>query len=1090
MEVGTEISQKIRSAIKAKLLELGSYVDDELPDYIMVMVANKKTRAQMNGDLGLFLGTSTVAFTDWLHGLLEKLQTIRIEPEPLPGSPDKSENPKSKEKKKDRKSHKGDTSAKKHHKDKKKDSQTAVAVSDNATVLDSAETRKANSDSHEEIKASGSVDVNSQSQHESETTVTKSTISISEDFEDVRQLLVIEAAEDELTNELDSTEVEITHTRTVKNAVKPVLTSSGDATMTSTDQLTSSQSPERRSIQKKVSEVARKRKAPTSIVASINQNSEDEEYDPRTPAVGSVASVVRVTARKSSIPLPLQANRVLLMKAMKEAESSVAAKKKAAVTKPVSRDDSPSEAYSPKRKRDKSRDLDTPPPYTPSKKDSVSRHSNNGSGSQHGEVRVLSRNDARHMINKDVGRDLTSRSYREVVRTTERDRNSQHKLKSSRSPERSKRQKDDDRNVREVTREKIVREIISDKKIREINSDKNTREVTSNKPVREVKNDKNIREVTTDRGLKGDKNIQITCHLATNSSLSVSRVERKRQHSLSPEPKKPLQVTVQNTKSASSRLGKIITKRSSSGGDDRESASTRASHVVTSSSQRDARADIVARAAKSKSKENPFQKSSGGPVISSVGKEAVQKQCEAAVISVQAAQTSARAKRNMSPDLRVVECDTQSNEDVKVQEDSKQHKEEPTPEKRRPSTDAVNETVKSRSPDSVGDDDDLSKMIDEDLGPELLHGTDGDDFNLDLDIDDDLSNVVGVAEDEPPRSDVHESTKDDSKRGTRFIVTLDGIDERHFQSEGSGSISNKFNSPAAMPAPAAGAPVVASSTHQVQPDHNLYLNLLAVQARPLSEALLQQVQASAAAVPSKLTPPKIQPFSISLKDSDDEHDDKEGKASVAKEYYQQTESDVSAIKRAKMPERCKFWPACAAGSSCEFHHPTAHCKTFPSCKFGDKCLFIHPNCRFDSKCTRPDCPYTHTSRRPAFASATHVIAIPRSHFVFSAVPPKAHFVGRPSTQGICHYFPNCHNINCAFLHPKPCKFGTACNSPGCPFFHPQVPAVDKLKWQASSIQTKTEALTTPPTSVKVAEIVDKPSPSTTSNLATVSSTSQ
>lgn len=306
MEVGTEISQKIRSAIKAKLLELGSYVDDELPDYIMVMVANKKTRAQMNGDLGLFLGTSTVAFTDWLHGLLEKLQTIRIEPEPLPGGQDKGENPKSKEKKRDKKSHKGESSVKRH-KDKKKESENAVSVSDNGTVLDSIETRKRNSESREEIKASSSIDVNSQS-HESEIMNSKS-IAINEDFEDVRQLLVIGAAEDELTNELDSTEVEITHTRTVKNAVKPVSTSSGDATMASTDRLTSSQSPERRSIQKKDSEVARKRKAPTSIVASINQNSEDEEYDPRNPAVGSVASVVRVTARKSSIPLPLQANR-------------------------------------------------------------------------------------------------------------------------------------------------------------------------------------------------------------------------------------------------------------------------------------------------------------------------------------------------------------------------------------------------------------------------------------------------------------------------------------------------------------------------------------------------------------------------------------------------------------------------------------------------------------------------------------------------------------------------------------------------------------------------------------------------------------
>ena len=38
-------------------------------------------------------------------------------------------------------------------------------------------------------------------------------------------------------------------------------------------------------------------------------------------------------------------------------------------------------------------------------------------------------------------------------------------------------------------------------------------------------------------------------------------------------------------------------------------------------------------------------------------------------------------------------------------------------------------------------------------------------------------------------------------------------------------------------------------------------------------------------------------------------------------------------------------------------------RTFPYCKFGDKCLYIHPNCRFDAKCTRLDCPYTHSSKR-------------------------------------------------------------------------------------------------------------------------------
>ena len=44
--LGTEVSAKIRSAIKAKLVELDAYVDDELPDYIMVMVANDRTKVK------------------------------------------------------------------------------------------------------------------------------------------------------------------------------------------------------------------------------------------------------------------------------------------------------------------------------------------------------------------------------------------------------------------------------------------------------------------------------------------------------------------------------------------------------------------------------------------------------------------------------------------------------------------------------------------------------------------------------------------------------------------------------------------------------------------------------------------------------------------------------------------------------------------------------------------------------------------------------------------------------------------------------------------------------------------------------------
>lgn len=92
-----------QSAIKAKLVELGSgsntnYIDDELPDYVMIMVANKRSESSMTQDLKLFLGSNTEVFgkfstssavllaqpttilflVSWLHQVLKKLQEVTL----------------------------------------------------------------------------------------------------------------------------------------------------------------------------------------------------------------------------------------------------------------------------------------------------------------------------------------------------------------------------------------------------------------------------------------------------------------------------------------------------------------------------------------------------------------------------------------------------------------------------------------------------------------------------------------------------------------------------------------------------------------------------------------------------------------------------------------------------------------------------------------------------------------------------------------------------------------------------------------------------------------------------------------------------
>ncbi|CAL8090887.1 unnamed protein product [Orchesella dallaii] len=71
-----EVSQKVRAAIKAKLVELGVHVDEELPDYIMVLVANRRSPIQMESDLNLFLGDQTHRFVGWLTHVLKKLEEV------------------------------------------------------------------------------------------------------------------------------------------------------------------------------------------------------------------------------------------------------------------------------------------------------------------------------------------------------------------------------------------------------------------------------------------------------------------------------------------------------------------------------------------------------------------------------------------------------------------------------------------------------------------------------------------------------------------------------------------------------------------------------------------------------------------------------------------------------------------------------------------------------------------------------------------------------------------------------------------------------------------------------------------------------
>lgn len=54
------------------------YADDELSNYVMVMVTNRRSKVEMDRELQLFLGANTSAFTTWLQTVWQKLEQVTI----------------------------------------------------------------------------------------------------------------------------------------------------------------------------------------------------------------------------------------------------------------------------------------------------------------------------------------------------------------------------------------------------------------------------------------------------------------------------------------------------------------------------------------------------------------------------------------------------------------------------------------------------------------------------------------------------------------------------------------------------------------------------------------------------------------------------------------------------------------------------------------------------------------------------------------------------------------------------------------------------------------------------------------------------
>ncbi|XP_034662574.1 zinc finger CCCH domain-containing protein 14 [Drosophila subobscura] len=157
--------------------------------------------------------------------------------------------------------------------------------------------------------------------------------------------------------------------------------------------------------------------------------------------------------------------------------------------------------------------------------------------------------------------------------------------------------------------------------------------------------------------------------------------------------------------------------------------------------------------------------------------------------------------------------------------------------------------------------------------------------------------------------------------------------------------------------------------------------------------------------------------------------------------------DSAVLKVSKPKERCKYHPSCTK-QFCEYYHPTAPCKSFPNCKFADKCMYAHPKCMYDMSCMSIDCNYAHSGQRDL--SHVQLTAPPLSSHVIPVQNYKSISAPMTATTAttMCKYYPNCTKVGCTFYHPKPCRFGKNCvNKLECVFYHPEMQS--KFKWVAS-----------------------------------------
>ena len=300
-----EVSEKIKEAIKMKLIELGAYVDDELADYIMVMVANKKSQQSMTDDLSLFLGSNTEKFTSWLISLLKKLQIVSEE----------SQKPKSSNKNLGECSNvKLSASLQESTKLTNKTLQSTTELADSKDLTNKKEHLQYLQTGPEEIHMSKTAPVEPEINicGEKDDFIDEQESRISSGHSSVNALLP--SVQLESVSSVKNNGPKVGSRSTIRAPSQPVKKTKNESNHAAESNSESKQ-------QNSTTEKSSRKRPLGSAIGAILIKDESDDDDGYTHH--SVPSSVHITPRKSSVPIEKQATASLLLRAISEAEVSL-----------------------------------------------------------------------------------------------------------------------------------------------------------------------------------------------------------------------------------------------------------------------------------------------------------------------------------------------------------------------------------------------------------------------------------------------------------------------------------------------------------------------------------------------------------------------------------------------------------------------------------------------------------------------------------------------------------------------------------------------------------------------------------------------